>query len=86
MLFLQAYANSYGGTGSETFGPESPYFPFGNTPRRPPATGKQGNFLVRRHVVKVKLLVCPFKVTGIDDGEGKGKMHLRTGHEGPEGE
>ncbi|XP_069703555.1 transcription factor 12 isoform X1 [Periplaneta americana] len=34
-----AYANSYGGAGGETFGPESPFFPFGNAPRRPPATG-----------------------------------------------
>ncbi|XP_021933511.1 protein daughterless isoform X5 [Zootermopsis nevadensis] len=34
-----AYANSYGGTGNETFGPESPFFPFGNAPRRPPVTG-----------------------------------------------
>lgn len=72
MLFLQAYANSYGGTGSETFGPESPYFPFGNTPRRPPATGKQGNFLVRRYVMEGKLLVCPFKVMGIEGGGGGG--------------
>ena len=76
MLFLQAYANSYGGTGGETFGPESPYFPFGNTPRRPPATGKQGNFLVRRHVVEGKLLVCHFKVMGVQDGEG-GRVKAR---------
>jgi len=86
LLFLQAYANSYGGTGSETFGPESPYFPFGNTPRRPPVTGKQGNFLVRRHVVEGKLLMFPLKIIGFEDGKDKGIMHPRTGHEGPEGE
>ncbi|XP_067004117.2 uncharacterized protein [Anabrus simplex] len=34
-----AYANSYAGAGSETFGPDSPYFPFSNAPRRLPPTG-----------------------------------------------
>ncbi|XP_046986442.1 transcription factor 12 [Schistocerca americana] len=34
-----SYGNSYGGTGSEPFGPDSPYFPFSNPPRRQPSTG-----------------------------------------------
>ncbi|KAJ1519612.1 hypothetical protein ONE63_004886 [Megalurothrips usitatus] len=33
------YGNSYAGPGAEPFGPDSPYFPFGNSPRRPPPPG-----------------------------------------------
>jgi hypothetical protein len=57
-LLFQAYANSYGGTGNETFGPESPYFPFGNAPRRPPATGKC--FLKKIHRYWAKAFLCVY--------------------------
>ncbi|XP_046683251.1 transcription factor 12 isoform X3 [Homalodisca vitripennis] len=35
---MAAYTNSYG-TASETFSPDSPYFPFSNAPRRPQPSG-----------------------------------------------
>jgi len=48
---LQAYGNNFS-SGPETFSPDSPYFPFSNTPRKPLPTTTAGTAVKRKREVK----------------------------------
>lgn len=50
LLLIQAYGNNFA-SGPETFSPDSPYFPFSNTPRKPLPTTTAGTAVKRKREV-----------------------------------